>query len=142
MSENKLKRRIFWFFIIAKLFTVVFIIAAWDFSAFKKNEMFSILTLILPLFTVYTSVMFDEIVKNRYVNTEQPADRKLQATFRNIVYFALPVYVFAILGIILLTAINTFSFAEMQAALTALEGGFGIYIGRIIFSLFKQEKDN
>ncbi len=140
MSENKLKKKIFWFFFFAKLFTVLFIIDGWQLGAFEKEEMFSLLTIVLPLFTVYTSVMFDEIVKKRYVDAEKTADRKLQSTFKNLVYVALPIYVLAILGIILLGAKIEFLFKEIQTALVILESGLGIYIGRIIFALFKKEE--
>lgn len=140
MKEAKLKKRIFYFLLFAKLITILFILAEWQLYVFTKAEMFGTLTLVLPLFTVYTTLMFKEFVQNRYVDEEKQADKKLTSTFRTAAFVVLPIYVIMIIGVIYGKAAHVFKFEEMQTVLGLVESGFGVYVGQIIFALFKKDE--
>lgn len=140
MKESQLKKRIFYFLLFAKVITILVILIEWQLRAYTKMEMFGTLTLILPLFTVYTTLMFKQFVQNKYVTNEKQASKTLTSTFRTSVFFVLPIYVIMIIAIIHGKATHIFKYEEMQAAIGLVESGFGVYVGQIVFELFKKEE--
>ena len=57
-------------------------------------------------------------------------------------YLIFPLYTLAIIYFInLKPQPGPFSFENLQAAIAGMEAGFGIYIGQIVFTLFRKEED-
>ena len=141
MREAKLKKRTFYSLLIGKIITIVFILLGWQSYVFTKMEMFGTLTIVLPLFTVYTTVMLKEFAQNKYVKEEEQTSEKLNPIFRKLPYWIV-FYTIAIIVVLYTKAIHFFKYEEMKIALGSIESGFGIYLGTIIFELFKKEEKN
>lgn len=139
MKEAKLKKKAFYFLLIGKISTILVILLGWQSYVFTKLEMFGTLTLILPLFTVYTTVMLKEFARNKYVDKEKQASGKLNSIFRWLPYLVI-FYTIAIIAVLYGKATHIFKYEEMKIVLGSVESGFGIYLGTIIFALFKKEE--
>ncbi len=140
MKESKLKRRVFNFFLIAKLITVLAIFLGWQLRGYTMTQMLEMFTMILPLFTVYLSVMLKEIARNKYVNTEKE-EKELNPIFVRSVSFVLPIYVMAIIGVIFGGVVLPEYKEHIPAIIGVIESGFGGYVGVLVFSLFKEPED-
>jgi len=141
MKEARLKKITYYFFLAAKLITVLMILISWGPDGFSSDQMTGTLTLVLPLFTVYTSLMFKQTVQNRYVSEEKIVSKKLTSTFRTTTFFVLFIYVLLINVIIYAGGLgNLLSFQKMQTVIGLVEAGFGVYVGQIILALFKKEE--
>ena len=60
MQEQKLKRRLFVFLLIAKVLIIGLIFFHWDTGGFSRSEMLALVGMILPLFTIYTSIIWKD----------------------------------------------------------------------------------
>lgn len=138
MTEQVLKKRIFIFMLIAKALVLLFVVFHWETGGFDKTQTAAAITLIIPLFSVYATVMANEYIKNRY-QTKREKGIKLTSTFTTLTYIVFPVYVLSIIGLVQMKATGTFSFSEFQTFLTTIETGLGVYVGQIVFGLFKKE---
>jgi len=137
-SEQKLKKRIFWFMLISKIIVVLFITFHWATGGFSKTEAFAAIMTILPLFTVYTTVMVKDYTKNRY-HEQSVEDKKMTSTFSAFTYFIFPAYLLIILYVITLKPKGEMAFTDLQTTTAIIETAFGVYIGQIVFALFKKE---
>ncbi len=140
MKESKLKKKVFKFFVLAKLLTVFVIFLGWQIRGYTMMQMVGTLTMVLPLFTVYLSIMLKEIARNKYVNTEKE-EKELNSTFVRSVKFVLPIYTIAIIGVIYGRVATLFEYKDMQVIIGAIESGFGGYVGVLVFSLFKEPEN-
>ena len=144
MKESSLKKQILVFMLIAKFITVCYILFHWQTGGFSMTETLATITLILPLFTVYITLMIKDAVKNPYKTTEvKEQEKRIKGSFRTLTYIVLPIYLLLILYLISLKPRpNAFTFENLQTAVAAVESGFGIYIAQIIFAVFKKEEKN
>ncbi len=123
------------------IFINSYLVAGGGLTIAETNSAF---TLIIPLFTVYLSVIFKDIMSNPYVDNEKKVKvkkrKKVKGSIKLFTYLLLPLYVASIIYIINRTTAGDFDISQMQWALGSVEGILGIYIGQIIFALFKKEE--
>ncbi len=145
MSETKIKKQILVFMLAAKLLTIMWIgFNYFTIHALEGSEALSALTIVLPLFTVYLTAIVKDAVKDPYIadkDNEKNKNkvRKIKPAFRTLTYIIFPVYFFAVVWVIYKTATGDFDTKAMQSAIGIVESAFGVYIGQIVFALFKKE---
>lgn len=140
MTEQKLKSRIFFFMMVSKIITVLLVLFHWQTGGYSLAEALATITLILPLFTVYLTAMVKDTLTNPYVDTKRKS-KEIKGSIVVLTYLIFPLYTLAIFYLInLKPQPGPFSFENLQAALAGIETGFGIYIGQIVFALFKKEE--
>jgi hypothetical protein len=139
MNEQKLKNTLFKILLAGKLAVILVVIFHWQSFGFDGKQAAATITLVLPLFSVYTSLMFKEYVASQHTDTEKaPAPRRIKSS-RVVTYLFLTVlYCLAIVLIIYVQPGGAYPFESMQAIVAAIETMFGAYIGTIVFSLFKE----
>lgn len=139
MTEQKLKSRIFFFMMVSKIITVILVLFHWQTGGYSLAEALATIALILPLFTVYLTAMVKDTLTNPYVDTKRKS-KEIKGSIVVLTYLIFPLYTLAIFYLInLKPQPGPFSFENLQAALAGIETGFGIYIGQIVFALFKKE---
>jgi len=141
MKEIKLKKQIMYIMMFSKLLIIAYIWINRNSGGFTTDQALAAITLITPLFAVYIGVMYREMAQLRSTESENMETAMISKSYRNLSYVTLTVYVFAIVTMVTLKAAGTFSFNQFQTTLTAVESGFGVYVGQIIFSLFKKQEE-
>lgn len=141
-KERSFKWRLLWMMILIKIVTVGFLLFEWDTGGYGTNEMLSCMGLLVPLFTMYTTVMLKEL-NNTLYKEDLPAPENQKTPIgstKGYSYFVIMLYGIAIFGVLLLKPLGIFSFANTQLAIGGIEGLFGIYLGDLIFKLFKKKE--
>jgi len=146
MKDNLLKNIIFFLMLIAKLVTIGLVFFHYSTYGFlNKANVISIITLISPLFMVYITVMLKDLLSNPYRKGKKKGKRKakrVKNSISTLTFIVFPIYFFAIIISINLTAKGDLKVSELQGIIGILESVFGIYIGQIILTLFKKEEKN
>lgn len=132
--------------LLAKIFTVILIIFYSATQSLEKDEVVTAFTLIVPLFTAYLTAMLKDTLANPYKDkkTDKKVEiRRVKTSIVMTTFIVFPVYFLAIFGILTFTAmgIPEFSGDGLKQAIAILEGSFGVYIGLIVFSLFKAKQE-
>jgi len=142
MTERKLKSRILIFMLISKIAVIFFILFHWRTGGYSLSEMIATITLIVPLFTVYLTVIIKDTVKNPYKEQEhENENRKVKSSITILTHITFPLYLIVILYLISLKPRpGAFTFENLQTSIAAIESGFGIYLGQIVFTLFQKNK--
>lgn len=140
MKEQKLKKQVLYFMLFAKLIIVAYIWLNKTTGGFTTDQALSAITLIAPLFAVYMGVMYKELVQLKASAESRIVEKIIPKSFRNLAYITLLVYIVSILIVVTLKASGTFDFRQFQSMLATVESGFGVYVGQVIFSLFKKEE--
>ena len=89
----------------------------------------------VPLFVAYLSAIIGEYVKNPHQEAGQ--FKAVQKTLVWISFSIIPLYVLAFWTIIGWGAKGTIDKDEMTTWMTIVESGLGVYVGTIVFELFK-----
>ena len=139
MGTQNLKNRIFYFVLTSKVFVIFMIMFHWNTGGFSTSETISTISLIIPMFSVYMTVMINDYLKQQ--NAEKWQKIELSRPLRVMTYIVFPLYVIAIVYVINLKPRGILSFADLGAWLAGIESCFGIYIGQIVFSLFRKENN-
>ena len=143
MREDKFKTQLTIAFFGGKLLVILAIIFFWKMNGFTTKEMLGATATVLPMFTVYTAIMFKPFAKNRYVNSSTKDNVKtLKKSYVYITWFFMFIYVISIVYVIYLKAASSFSYASLQTSFGLIESAIGIYLGIIIKELFKEKKEN
>ncbi|MFK7947907.1 MAG: hypothetical protein AB8G11_09970 [Saprospiraceae bacterium] len=143
MTIVKIKRRILSFMLLSKVLVILTILFHWQTGGYSTSEMLATITLIIPLFTVYITVIIKDTMENPYRNdaVETP-EKKVKKSLVNLTYIIFPIYIVMILYIISLKPQpGSFTFANLQTSIAIIESGLGVYIGQIIFTLFDKDTE-
>ncbi len=141
MKEKTLKNIILFLMLSAKLLIITLILFHYATQGLEKNETYSIISLILPLFMVYLTIIIKDLVSNPY----KVADAKekpvvVKGSITAITFIIFPIYFIALAYCINQTAKGEMQTDDLQKVLGLIESAFGVYIGQIIFTLFKQKE--
>ncbi|NRB53739.1 MAG: hypothetical protein HRU41_39170 [Saprospiraceae bacterium] len=139
IRESRLKRIVLRFMIISKVFVLGLLLFLWDTGGFSVDQFIGTASLLIPLFTAYTVLMVRDSAKNRYVHIQsQETEMLVTHHFKNMVYFWMFVYTFAISLVLILKPAGALAYNQMSATLTLVEIGIGVYVGEVVFALFKK----
>jgi len=141
MKEKTLKNIILFLMLTAKLLIIGLILFHYATQGLEKNETYSIITLILPLFMVYLTLIVKDLLSNPYKSTETNEKPKIvKGPITAITFIIYPIYFIALAYCINQTAKGELQGDDLQKILGFIESAFGVYIGQIIFTLFKQKE--
>ena len=126
--------------ILSKVLVVFLVLFHWQTGGYSLSETVATIALILPLFTVYLTAMVKDTLSNPYKETKRRS-KELKGSIVFLTYLIFPLYTLVIIYLIgLKPQPGPFNFEHLQAAIAGIETGFGIYIGQIVFALFKKEE--
>ncbi|MCG8331615.1 MAG: hypothetical protein MI974_28255 [Chitinophagales bacterium] len=150
ISERKFKKQIMWLLIAGKLSIFLFIFTIWQSGGLTFDGFLGTMGIVFPVFATYLSLSYQEILKNRHQhisNDKLRVNRSVQVS--SFLFFG--VYY---LGIFLVLYLNTIgaipdpgkqnmqgipSYKNLFAMLALVESFVGVYIGKIVFTLFKEK---
>ena len=146
IEEGRFKRQIFFFMLAAKAWIVYWILFHKNTGGFTSGEALATISLLLPAFTAYTTVMLGDIIRHRHrpVILKEFA-RHVSRTLQTVTWIVFPAYVLALHCIIGEKAAGTLAdnaqanYESMTAWLAIVESAFGVYVGQIINEVFKKE---
>lgn len=136
VSENRLKDRLFWLLLIAKLVVVVFTFTLWESGSFTNEQFMATVGLLVPVFVTYLALIFKDKVDRRHAITHP--DKHVTKGFERTTYLLVFVYAIALLFVINLRGPGVISFNQMNGLLALVESGLGVYVGQVVFALFKR----
>lgn len=141
IKESVLKRQIFIALVVVKVYILGYILNLWQSGAFPLMEFLTLTGIVTTLFATYLTVIFKDIAQQRYVDS--PLDKRLvRRSFQWSAFLLLGLYVVVLQIVIdLYGEGNLTEFSQLSAIITAVEGGLGVYLGQLIFSLFKKEAE-
>ncbi|HRI62001.1 MAG TPA: hypothetical protein PK228_19815 [Saprospiraceae bacterium] len=146
IEEGKFKRQIFFFMLAAKCWIIYWILFHKGSGGFTSGEAMATISLLLPAFTAYTTVMLGDFIKNRNKPAIPTAFLpRVSRTLSTITWLVFPAYVLALHWIIGEKAAGTLAddpqanYESMTGWLAVVESAFGIYVGQIINEVFKNE---
>ncbi len=140
IRESKLKRYVLRFMVASKVLVLTLLFILWDSGGFTVDQFIGTASLLIPLFTAYTVLMVRDSTYYRYVHIKPEITEKLVTHhFKNMAYFWLVIYTLAIALVLILKPAGTLDFKQMSAMLTLVEIGIGVYVGEIVFVLFKKQ---
>ena len=144
MKEKTLKNIIFFLILTAKILTIGLILFHYATNGLEKSEAYSTIIFILPLFTVYLTVMVKDLLSDPYRSDEKPDEKPKRVKFSVslLTFIVFPIYIISIIFSINLTAQGSIEPDGLQQIIGIIESVFGIYIGQIILSLFKQKENS
>jgi len=139
MEKSILKNRLFLIMLGFKLLVIAFILYHSATGGFSPKQTTAAITLVLPLFAIYTSAMFKDRIGRHHIG-DYEAHSAIKKFDARLYLFLTTLYGIAIIAVIWAKVRGSFSFEGMQTYVATIETGFGVYIGSIISSLFKKEE--
>ena len=146
VEEGRFKRQVFFFMLAAKCWVIYWILFHKEFGGFSSGEAMATISLLLPAFTAYTTVMLSDFIKNRH-KPQLPAAfvPRVSRTLALITWVVFPIYVLILHSIIgqkaagMLADDPKVNYETMTGWLAVAESAFGIYVGQIIHAVFKKQ---
>ena len=141
MTEQQLKRLIGLFIVISHFSVVIFVIGLYFARAFLFEEMTTIVALILPMFSVYTTAIIKYVIATK---TMQRRGAKLNSEYIFITFLIPALFVASLFGIIFAKSLNYgfSSFDQFKNLLGLIQVIFGAYMGLILSTMFPVESAN
>ena len=134
ISEHSLKQHLMFLMLGLKVVVIGWLYTQFESGGYAKNEFLGLMGVMVPVFTTYTGVMFKEFVDRRHGH--QDSGLHVSRTFQLTSYFVLLGYGLICILILGLKPQGKWDYAQISTWLTLLEAGLGVYVGRLIFSLF------
>lgn len=139
MPENSFRKRVFYLLLLAKIIILLFLGFEWQTGGYATHECVKMAAILLPLFTIYTSVLFKEMVQHRYVTSENSPLIKRELV--GLTYGVLIAYVMVLIWVITLRpkgVIEPNDLSQLQAIIAIIESVFGAYISPLVFVFDKK----
>jgi hypothetical protein len=138
MNERTLRMGIAVGLIIAHFLTIVLIVCYWYLDKFDVDQVETMVTMIVPMFAVYSTTIINFLRSVKYKTTEN--SNSVTGIYASVTIIIPIVFIGSIL--LMLYAIGNgilfSSFDQFMHFLTGTEFGFGIYMGWAIHSLYEQ----
>lgn len=141
MSESAFKRLLFWCVLLGQGVVLLWLWFQSDTGGFARKELTATLTLLLAVFAAYLMPMYQELVKNRYLDLldAPPPEKRLRWMLPLLTFVViLPTYFGLLFYFIHLRGRGDWGFDDFTTALTLLATGLGAYLSVLIQTVFKQ----
>jgi hypothetical protein len=140
ISEHRFKNQVLYLLLSAKMVLVIWLFTLWESGAFTNEQFISVIGIIVPVFATYLTLVVKDATQHRH--TDAPQDNRLvKRSFQMTAYWLIGTYTFVLLLVINLRGQGILNqFGQMTAMLSTVESGLGVYIGQIVFALFKKEE--
>jgi len=142
MTESALKNKIGFLLIIANFAVIILTFVFYLIGGFLFDEMTTVVALIVPMFSVYTTAIIKNFIDNKNVTRDSSKSVNKQYIFISWLFpSAFSIY---LISVIVLKAYNVgfSSFEQFKTMLVASETIFGAYAGLVLASMFEIEKKN
>lgn len=139
VSERSLKSRLFWMLLLGKLLVLFFAFFQVDTgSALTSKDFLTVLGVLIPMFGAYLAIMLQDDTKNRRIL--KPEDIRVTTAFARKAYLVVGFYPLILCLMLYLRGIGTIpSMTALTVALGLAESGWGVYVGKVIFGMFRGE---
>ena len=125
--------------ITSKVLTLVYLFFLWDTGSFTNDQAIGTATLLIPLFTAYTVLMVRDATRDRFVRLKPTfTEMLLTHRFKRSTYLWLFSYTAAIALVLFMKSRGILDYSQMSGVLTLVEIGIGVYVGEVVFALFKK----
>jgi Effector-associated domain 11 len=140
IEEHRFKNQILYLLLAAKVTVVVWLFTLWESGPFTHEQFISVVGIIVPVFATYLTLVIKDAAQNRHIDA--PLDtRIIKRSFQYTTYWLIGIYVVVLLSVINLRGQGVLKeFGQMTTLLSMVESGLGVYIGQIVFALFKKEE--
>ncbi|MCB9274806.1 MAG: hypothetical protein H6564_12255 [Lewinellaceae bacterium] len=143
IREKVLRTHILWLMFGIKGLIVLFVLTLWQSGGFTAAQFMVTLALLLPIFATYTTVMVRSSIRERYIQqyATTALEPRVSRNFQFTTYGVLLIYGFALFYVIDLRGRGVLGqFDYMTSLLALVELLLGVYVGQLVFSLFKKEE--
>jgi len=139
INENNLRNTIGVFIVISNMLMIIAVFVFYISGGFLFDEMTTSISLIAPMFSIYTTLIIKNIVANK---NKTISDSKVVTKTYGFIAFLMPsVFILFMLIIIALKAFNIgfASFEQFKTTLALGETVFGAYVGMVFSPLFESK---
>ncbi len=141
MKAHLLKNSIFFIMFFAKFWLILLILFHYETKGLQESEVYSIIALIIPVFITYVTLMMEDLLSKPYESTAHVKKVKhIKVPIVIITFISLPVYILSMSLIIILAAQGKIESTKLQMYVGGVEAGFGIYVAKIISTLFIEKR--
>lgn len=141
ITEDKFKEHVLYMLLAAKLIVLLYIYTTWQSGGWTNADFITVLSIILPVFATYLTLILKEIINKRHVDA--PADQRIvKRSFRITTYWIMGLYFVAIIQVLSMRVqgvLDAQDMGQLSGLLALIESAMGVYVGQIIFALFKKE---
>lgn len=139
-SERRLKNRLFWMLIAGKLIVLSFAFFLYETgSGYTSQDLLTIFGVLIPMFGAYLAIILQHDTKSRRIL--KPEDIRVTKEFARKAYLVVGAYPFTLCLVLYLRGTGIIpSMAALTVALGLAESGWGGYVGKVIFGLFRKEE--
>lgn len=137
ISERNFKKHIFIMMLGVKIIVVIFLFTLWESGGFTIEQFLGTCGLLIPVFTTYSTLMFKDIIQQRHVE-QNGYERQVSRNFQWMTYFLLITYLVVLLVVIGLRPQGVIDFKQLNTMLILVESALGVYVGQIVYALFKK----
>jgi hypothetical protein len=137
VTERQLRYRSGVFLIILHVFVLLSIVLLRFLGGFEKQEFTTLMGVVMPMFSGYTSAIITFIVKDRHVLVD--TSQKVTGVYAGLL-FGLP----TLLVVVISTAIwlqaykRAFeNFEDFKTFVMAFESAFAVYVSVVVYALFE-----
>lgn len=140
IREDKFKLQVFIAMVATKLTVIGWVLFHYTTHGLSSTQTLAIITLLLPTFSMYMAAMFNDFLENRYVSAKESPSPYIKNSLRWTTYLLFPFYLLLLLSIIGSQARGEFGqdMEKISSWLGIIETGLGVFIGKIVFTLFKK----
>ena len=148
MTEQRFKSWVFVLIFVGKLFIIGFVVFQIDTGGFTHEQGLSVIALFVPALTAYIGVMLADIIRRRNDLFPTGNDRKtVSKTLQRTTFVLLPFYFLLLflminryaIGYMADSSTNESDFKALMTWLGIIESGFGVYVGQIVYGLFREK---
>lgn len=138
VSEQKLKKNVFWQLLIGKIIVLFF---AWfqhdTGGGLSREDLLAVIGILIPILGTYLNLAFQDATKNRHIL--KPDDVRVNKEFARRTYLVILSYPLILCLLLHLRAkgIVITSMAALTIALGLAESIWGIFVGKVVMGLFK-----
>ncbi|WP_147289960.1 hypothetical protein [Crenobacter cavernae] len=142
MTERQLKYALGVTIIISHVTLLLLCIALYFLAAFTMQELTTLLAIVVPVFSVYTTSVVSFVISDKHIASDKT--NKVTNTYA-VLSFAFPLFTALLIGVsVIMKAYNNGfdNFEDFKRFLITIETLFGAYMGALIYSLFGKPKSN
>jgi hypothetical protein len=146
MTEHRFKSWMLGIMLVGKLLMILFVVFQTDTGGLSKDQGLSVMALLLPALTAYLGALAADVLRRRYDLFPTGNDKKIiSKSLQRMTFVLLPVYFLCLFILINRYAMGHMNedgdvgFAALITWLAIVESGFGLYIGQVVYGLFREK---
>ncbi len=140
MREKQVKYAVGVFLVSSHLVLLVLAVILRFFNGFDGSEFSTLLAVMIPMFSGYTSAIVTFIVRDKYAQVDSTPE--VTRTYAAMSFIFPGVFTVLVAACILLQAckVGFEDFEQFKTTLLTLESAFAVYIGIFVYSMFEKPK--